>query len=380
MNDSASLQRSVRVAGRGVVSALGRGVAAQVEGLRAARPAPLALPDSHSLYHPAAPLEQPERLWRLLDAAVADALAEAGVTDADQADLALFLGTSSLDIPDAEARYAEACARDADTALALDKPGYGNLAEHLATRFGFAGPRYTYCTACSSAANALLQAAQRIAAGELERALVVGVEAYNKLSARGFEALMLASADGARPFDRDRNGLVLGEGVGAVLLEAGEARAGDLLLSGGANLCDTSSSTNSEPGAIAEVIRRALASADCEPAAIAAIKAHGTSTPSNDRAEGLALRQVFGDDPPPFSSFKPCLGHTLGACGTLELIALHGCLQAGVLPPAAGFQHIDPELGLAPLTKEQPVGAGAYLLDYFGFGGNNTALVVRYLA
>jgi 3-oxoacyl-[acyl-carrier-protein] synthase-1 len=96
----------------------------------------------------------------------------------------------------------------------------------------------------------------------------------------------------------------------------------------------------------------------------------------NDSGEAAGLRQVF-DPLPPLLALKPYLGHTLGACGTIELALLGGCLARGFLPATLGFSRADPALGVSPLTQEAPAPAGPYLLNYFGFGGSNTALLLE---
>lgn len=261
--------------------------------------------------------------------------------------------------------------------MATARSGYGMLADTLARRLGVNGPCMTFNTACSSSANAALYAARLIDSGAIEHALVLGTESYNRLSLLGFASLMLVSDSGLRPFDASRDGLVLGEGVGALVLGRPE-RGRAAHISGGANLCDTSSATNSRPEAIAHVMQSALTDAGITVSDLAAIKAHGTSTPSNDKAEGEGMKLAFGDRLPPFTSMKGHFGHTLGACGALETAALLAVLDAGFLPATAGFAERDPDLGISPMTERGGAAEGHYLLNYFGFGGNNTSLVLRH--
>src|SRR3546814_18690383 len=122
---------------------------------------------------------------------------------------------------------------------------------------------------------------------------------------------------------------------------------------------------------------RSLADAGVHAVEITAIKAHGTATRANDLAEGLGLTLVFGETPPPFTSPKPVLGHTLGACGALETAAFIACLDRGFIPATHHFHAPDPERPIHPLPNEQPWHGGAALLHFFGFGGNNCSLVLR---
>ncbi|MBA1145578.1 beta-ketoacyl synthase [Ectothiorhodospiraceae bacterium WFHF3C12] len=378
---AASNQGIASVLGTGMVSHLGTGSQAHVTALASEPP--------EVSWVGAGELEDGKRLpYRgvagapslpdMMDAAAEQALREAGLVGSRRAGMGLFLGSSSLQIGDCEVAYHEARKKDPDAVpMGGERSGYGVVADVLARRLGLGGPRLTFNTACSSSANAALYAARMIARGELETALILGTESYNRMSLLGFASLMLISDTGARPFDAGRDGLVLGEGVGALVL--GRAGAGQAVqFHGGANRCDTSSATNSRPDAIAAVMQSALDEARIPASDVTAIKAHGTSTPSNDEAEGAGMRLTFGDGVPPFTSMKGHLGHTLGACGALETAALVSVLKAGFLPATAGFTEMDSELGIEPLESNRPAGDGFYLLNYFGFGGNNTSLVLRY--
>lgn len=151
-------------------------------------------------------------------------------------------------------------------------------------------------------------------------------------------------------------------------------------LLGGANLCDIHHVTSAAPdgGAMRAVMEMALADAGLAPADVVLIKAHGTGSPDNDAAEAAAMHALFGDELPPFTGLKRYLGHTLGACGAVELAALLGCLRAGFVPPTAGFAAPDPELRIAPLTESRPAPGGAVMLNFFGFGGNYASLVIAH--
>lgn len=365
------------VLGGGLVTALGRGLAAHARALAVgqARPgvAPVSFAGRELPFHfAAAPEEKGAAFVRMIEQAVGDALAEAALPPAAVQRIGLFVGSTSLDLPLHEAAYTASYTRG--DVPAVKEPGYGNLARHIAERFGLEGQEYTLNTACSSSANAVLYARRMLAEGRIDHALVVGAEGYNRLSLLGFASLMLLTRAGYRPFDQARDGLVLGEGVGALVLGR-EARPGAYAVIGAATACDPSSPTNSQPERVAEVIRGALDDAGLPAEALVAVKAHGTGTPSNDLSEGQALRSVFGA-PPPLTSIKPYVGHTLGACGAIELLCMLACWRDGFLPATPGFAQPDEAMGLSPLTARQPLGAGAMLCNFFGFGGNNTSLVL----
>jgi 3-oxoacyl-(acyl-carrier-protein) synthase len=171
----------------------------------------------------------------------------------------------------------------------------------------------------------------------------------------------------------------LGEAIGAVLLDMQDAPSSDRLL-GGANLCDIHHVTSATPdgSAMREVMEQALADAGLDPDDIVLIKAHGTGSADNDTAEAAAMRALWGERLPPCTAIKRYVGHTLGACGTVELATLLGCLRAGFVPATAGFTEPDPELRLMPLTAAVPAPRGPVLYNYFGFGGNYASLVVSH--
>ena len=147
---------------------------------------------------------------------------------------------------------------------------------------------------------------------------------------------------------------------------------------GGANLCDTYSVTShdEEGTAVAETMHRALKRAGSIPEEIGAIKAHATGTENNDKTECAAMKLVFGQRIPAFTCLKPFIGHTVGACGVSELILLTESIKAGFIPATPGFREEDETLNLSPLTENRPAGEGIFMLNYFGFGGNCTTLIL----
>lgn len=361
----------IALLGTGIWTALGRGSALHGQALRqpptphherraGTRPVP---------FRPLADCNETDSLTRASLSCAEQALSEAGIDTGARGDCALVLGSSCLDLPWHEDEAL------ADTSLIFREPNYGRLAARLAKALELGGPAYTLNTACSSSANAMLQAQRLIGAGVAERVLVIGVEIENRISLHGFSSLMLLSAGDYRPFDADRDGLVLGEAVGAMVFgPAGSDGGSGFRLLGGAGRCDPSSPTNSEPDRIAELMREAMDRAAVPPDAIQAIKAHGTGTANNDRSEAEALR-LADLAAPPMTSLKPYTGHTLGACGAVECALLLAAWSAGYLPATPGFGRIDPEIGLAPITEAVPLGEGPILANFFGFGGNNASLV-----
>jgi 3-oxoacyl-[acyl-carrier-protein] synthase-1 len=319
-------------------------------------------------------LFDPGRFGRLLPGVVQDAVA--GLSAAELTRLPLFIGSSCFSIGQSETGYAAALAHSPAQAYPMPHCGYDWLAGLVRQAIGGGGVSYTYNTACTSSANALLSACRALQAGLHRHALVLGAELANVTTLSGFSGLQLLS-DRVRAFEAGREGLVLGEGIGAVLLSVdGPPEA--LRLHDGASNCDTFSITTADPEgtSVAAVLHQALARVRLKPEAIQGIKAHGTGTPSGDLAEAAGLRRVFAE-PPPFSVLKPYIGHTLGACGVIELVLYAGALAQGRLPSRSSPVIADPELGIQALDVSRAAAPGHYLLNQFGFGGNNAVLVLE---
>jgi len=251
---------------------------------------------------------------------------------------------------------------------------------------GIRGPAFTVTTACASAAHAVAQAVLLIRSGSVELALAGGTDApftYGLLKA--WEALRVLSPDQCRPFSKDRNGLVLGEGAGFVVLESEDHAhnrgakiyaelAGFGLSSDAVHITDPSSD-----GAAA-AIRAALADAGLATAQIDYINAHGTGTWANDPSETRAIRQVFGRDADRLavSSTKAAHGHALGASGALELIATTLAMRDGVIPPTLNFTQPGEgcDLNYVP-NQAEARRLDAALSNSFAFGGLNAVLALR---
>ena len=270
----------------------------------------------------------------------------------------------------------------------------GGPAGHLAAAFGARGPNATCQTACAASAQAIGEASELIRSGDAKVMLAGGTHSMiHPLGLTGFILLTAMStrnddpARASRPFDRDRDGFVLGEGGGVIVLEELEhAKARGAAIHGEvAGHCSTADAfrlTDSHDegrGAIA-AMRGALADAEVSPADVGYINAHGTSTQSNDAIETLAIKRVFGDAAyrVPISSTKSMTGHLVSAGGVVEAIACLMAIRDGVLPPTINLDNPDPacDLDYVPNeAREQPV--DVVLSNSFGFGGQNTSLVLR---
>ena len=377
--------------GSGIRSALGAGMVATVEALRRppAQPALLCVPlgagteDVPCLGPDGAIDGDPEeRLYRLIEGAAREAIAEAGLSQDDLRTTALLLGTSSLDIAITEAAYsrdiADQKAHGGEAHPLMSNSSMGELGRSLARRLGVGGGDFTINTACTASANALSYGDALVRTGRASHALVLGTETFNHTTALGFKSLDLLTPIGMRPFDKDRRGIVLGEACAALVVGPRKRGTNCFRLCGSANLCDTHgiSAANPNGSTVAAVIRDALAAARLEPGRILAIKSHGTASLLNDEAEAAGLKHIFAARLPLVCALKPFIGHTFGACGLSELVMLCACIRSGFIPGTPGISPAPGDLGIGLTQGPTPVGPGAFLLNYFGFGGNNTALVV----
>ena len=327
------------------------------------------IPDGGALFDPG-------RFERLLPPLVQSAVRQAGLGREDIRTLPVFVGSSCFSVGQAEAAYQAALTSDAAAAVPMPLCDYDFPAQIARRALGGTGESWAFNTACSSSANALLGALRLLETGACRHALVLGVELANHVTLMGFTGLQVL-ADAVKPFDAGRRGMVLGEGLGAIVLSA-EPAAGAPRLLGGANNCDAYSVTAANPdgSSVVAVLYQALAQAGADVSAVRAVKAHGTGSGSGDQAEAAGLARVF-EELPVLTALKPYIGHTLGACGVVELVLYAGALGRGQLPATLGFEAPDPALGLRPSITPAAAPAGLHLLNHFGFGGNNTVLVLE---
>lgn len=258
-------------------------------------------------------------------------------------------------------------------------------AAHLKEEYSIEGAAATFSDACASSANSIGYAFHAIRSGTSDVAVAGGYEPMSEFTFAGFNSLQAITPGSCRPFDRDRDGLVLGEGSAILVLEElSRALGRDAAILGevtgyGAS-SDAYHSTRPDPearGAIA-AIEEALADAGLSGKDIDYINAHGTATPYNDQMEARAIMKVFGGRPVPVSSVKPMIGHTLGASGAIEAVVALMAVREGFLPPNINMAVQDPELRVN-IVKEPVKGVPVkrVLSNSFGFGGANACLVME---
>lgn len=265
-------------------------------------------------------------------------------------------------------------------------------AGHVSMHFGAKGINYCPVSACATGNHSIGEAFEAIRRGTADVVIAGSVDAaVTPLGLAGFAAARALSTRNddpeaaSRPFDRDRDGFVMGEGAGAVVLEEWDsavARGAEILAEvvGYGATADAYHITAPDPSGSGATrsMRAALELAGVSPQDVDYINAHGTSTPAGDIAETNAIKQVFGDDVPPVSSTKSMTGHLLGGAGSVEFVACALAVANDVVPPTINLDEPDPECDLDYVPNEaREMRVEIAMSNSFGFGGHNATLVVR---
>ena len=317
--------------------------------------------------------------------AVKQALADAGIdkqtVGKNNLRIVLVSGTtvSGMDITE---RFFDSLKTSNEHLACVKNHSCGRTTRMIADYFGLFDEYTTISTACSSAANALILGANMLKAGQCDMVIAGGCEALSIFHLNGFNSLMILDHEQCRPFDNHRAGLNLGEGAAFVVLEREESatkRGAEIhaYLRGYGNACDafhqTASSENGE-GAY-RAMTEALQMAGLEPTDIQYVNAHGTGTPNNDMSESIALQRVFGNMMPKVSSTKSFTGHTTSASGCIETVICLLAMHHHFVPANLGFT-TPMNNGIVPTMGEVDYDLRNVVCNSFGFGGNDTSLVL----
>ncbi|MFF8652551.1 beta-ketoacyl-[acyl-carrier-protein] synthase family protein [Streptomyces huasconensis] len=322
--------------------------------------------------------------------AISDAKLDPAAWPASRVAVVLGVGSNSLQHYQREYTRLDQDHPELVSPMALPRSLPNMAPAEVALDLGALGPNFSVASACASGPTALAVAHGLLTSGQCDIALAGGAEsALDRMSATCFaqmRALSRRTAEphtASRPFDTERDGFVLAEGAAVLTLEriddalrrGAHARA---LLIGHASTSDAYHPVAPHPhGAGAEqALRAALTHACLAPSDIGHINAHGTSTPSGDRAEAEALRRVFGDTPPPVTAPKSVLGHSLGAAGAIEAALTVLTLEQQMIPPTANLHRQEPDHPLDIVTgRPRRTRLDTAVSNSFGFGGQNTVLV-----
>ncbi|MGW2402453.1 beta-ketoacyl-[acyl-carrier-protein] synthase family protein [Kitasatospora sp. NPDC001664] len=400
------------VTGMGLVTPLGRKPLEVFEALTAGRSGIVAVPEGHAAHGwlpfagiaphidgtevlPPTETRCVDRFVLLALAAADDALADAGLVvgrDVDPRRTAVVLATGGGGLETFEQQSHRRLERGRPGVSPYLLPGMlSNMATaRVAIKHGIRGFSTAIVTACAAGAQAVAEGLRLIRAGDADVVVCGGTESslHPTIAAAFTNARALAQgwedpAQASRPFDSRRNGFVLGEGSGVLVLESAEhaaarGAAGYAELVGWGSSTDAHHPTMPRPDGegAADAMRTALANAGLDAAEIGYVNAHGTGTKIGDVAESAALRAVFGEDGPAVSSTKGATGHLLGAAGALEAIVSVLAVARGLLPPTLNLADPDPACALDHVRgAARPAELRYALSNAFAFGGHNTSLI-----
>ena len=394
------MREPILITGMGIVSAIGLNCGETLESLRAGKTGIGALrylkTDHHefpvgevqmSTDEMAERLGIPEGTPRTRTAlmgilALGQALQQANLQKDEMAKAAFVSGTTVGGMDMSEQFYTDFLTNDLHNDY-ISQHDCGACTESIADYYGPFASVSTLSTACSSAANAIINGANAIREGNCEIAVVGGSECITKFHLNGFNSLMILDHEQCRPFDETRAGLNLGEGAAFLVIEtASSARRRGVkpiaVLEGYGNACDAFHQTASSPDGEGSfrAMKEALEAARLQPSDIDYVNAHGTGTPNNDVSESQAMMRLFGKEVPPVSSTKSFTGHTTSASGSIEAVICILALQEQFLPVNLGWKHQMPD-GITPVTNSKPNRPLQHILcNSFGFGGNDSSLVL----
>ena len=385
---------SVAVTGRGVVTSLGEGAEEFFDALVAGRSGIVngesrALGFDPERYMDPRVARRTDRFAQFGVAAADQAAAEAGLADCDPDRVAVIIGTGVGGLITLQEQCESFLARGergvSPNFVPMMMPNAA--AGAVAIRLGVHGPGFSVASACATGAHAIGEGMRMIERGTADIVIAGGTEAaLTTLCIAAFRRMGALSLEGvSRPFDARRDGFVMGEGAGVLILEREEhaqARGASVygrIIGYGASNDAFDMVQPDEFGAGAQIaMRAALDDAGVTPAEVGFISAHGTGTPINDRVETIAIRSVFGSHAPPISSTKSAIGHLLGAAGSTEALVCVEALRRRLLPPTINYAEPDPDCDLDYLVDGARAAPDVRvaLSNSFGFGGQNACLAI----
>ena len=325
------------------------------------------------------------RAAQYAQAAARFALWDAGLSEQDcrSRRVAVVVGTTMGEIGVEEAFTRRLCRREAEDEVRFRRQAEArHIAQAAAQAAGDTPLYYTVPAACAAGNYAVALAKRLIESDVADLALAGGVDVFSRVAFAGFQRLLSLTPDLCRPFDKNRRGLVVGEGCGMVVLEKkgtrrGMRRYGAVLGTGLASNASHMTAPHPNGGGELTAMRLAIEDARRPLEAIDCISAHGTGTRANDRIEAKAIASLFGEKAPPVSAVKSVLGHSMGAASALELIACCLMMQHSLLPPTANLEQLDEECNLDVVPNQaRPARVNTVLSNSFAFGGQTSSVLV----
>ena len=380
----------VVITGIGAVSACGVGARVLFEGLLAGSfTEDRRVPDfDPSVWFGPKEVRRGDRFAQLTVAAAAEAFEDSALEVADPGRVATIFGTGiggmTTLTAQTEVLLTKGANRVSPFLAPMMMPNAGGA--QVAMRYGLMGPAETVTTACAAGTHAIGYAARLVASGRVDVALTGGAESVlDPVAYAGFGNMTALSTCGvSKPFDVTRDGFIMAEGAGALVIEtldhaiARGARIYAEVLGAGSTADAFHITAPREDGSGARrCMQLAIEDAGLTTDQIGHINAHGTSTPLNDLAESKAITDLFGPDAPPVTSAKGVTGHSLGGAGAIEAVASVLTIDRGLIPPTYGLTELDPAITLDVVTgSARPLESPVVLSNSFGFGGHNGCLVI----
>ncbi len=400
-----SMKKRVVITGMGIITAFGEGKKKNLDGLKNGKNCIEKISSFDTVQYRGKtggeirdfvfnlPLKilRPSRLDRathFLLTAFVEATADAGLSENIDEETIIVIGTTLGGMMSGEKFFEECLAKGfsrAKPSLLLDYlPYYQGI--RLIEEYDLNAEIVIISNACASGTNAIGYAFDRVRSGEVELAVSAGYDTMCEFTFGGFNSLMAITPDLCRPFDKNRDGLVLGEGVGVLIMEELDhalsrkaAIAGEII--GYGESSDAFHITRPDPAGkgAAVAMKRALEDANIKPGDVEYINAHGTATPYNDAAEAKAINDVFSSHALeiPVSSIKPMIGHLLGGAGTVEAIATILAMNNNFLPVNLNYNTLDAECALNVISCPTQKAVRTAISNSFGFSGVNATLVIQ---
>jgi len=295
------------------------------------------------------------------------------------------LGTTMADIQALEAaneKWVESGERAIRPSWVVQYPSC-SMSAQVAHQFGLTGPNLMIPNACAAGNYAVGYSYDLIQLGKADMMVAGGADPFSRIAFTGFNRIFAVAPERCQPFDKNRQGTLIGEGAGILVLESLESaksRKADIYCEvlGYGLSCDGHHMTIPSVDGLVHVMQRAIDNAGIQIDEVDYISAHGTGTAANDRAECAAILRVFHgrSDQVPVSSIKSMLGHTMGAASALEAIACCLAIQNGKVPPTANYTEPDPECNIDCIPEARELQVNVALNNSFAFGGNNACVVL----
>lgn len=320
-----------------------------------------------------------EKFYSIIKQSINDAIIDAKLSDEEKEELHIFIGSTSMSISINEEQYSKYAKKEAEEPL--KKIGYGDIGTFVEEQINSKYKATIIQTACTSSANALCYAKDMIKNKEIKRALILGFEFFNHSTYKGFESLMLLSNSGEyKPFDKNSDGLILGEACSCVILDSKKTNDDDFEILSSNNSFDNYSVTSSNPdGQVsADCMAEALEKASLGLKDITCLKAHATGSENSNFSEAKAIDNLFNKYQTSIDIviLKPFIGHTLGACGVTEIVLLSESIKNNYIPKTLNFYNKYDDIIFKPLLVSKNIKQAIILFHYIGFGGSNTSIIL----